>query len=492
MTIPFSNVPQTLVPGPYIEIQAQRLSSPGEFVRPTVLTGQMTSTGTATENTAYLVSSSAQGRTLFGRGSCASHMIDAYLKNNPNSSVYCIGIDDAVGTAATGTLQVTHAATGAGSIFLYVGGRRVVVAVGSSDTVDTIAAAIEAACDALPDLPVVASSATDTVTFTAVHKGTVGNGIDLRVNYRGANGGEELPAGVTLTIVAMGAVVAGATDPTLDATTGLHADEYDFIVPWICTDTNLDNWQEVVAEYWLTVDQRMPYVIAGTTDTNANQLTLGGLRNAPHETVMGLPKSPTPGYEIAAALAGVATRVLSLKPYSGLTGIPLVGVLAPASADRLTWAERSALLDAGIATCTVGNDGTVYIERERATYKTDSSGAPDGAWLDMQRSTRARRIVRRCKARINRDFFSSGMVIVDDNRTVSAGEDAVSTSTVKGSLVAEASSMYDDKLIVDLEAFKSGIAVEQDGTDQNRINLYLPINQTAALRIIAAVANFVG
>lgn len=489
MAIPFSNVPQTLVPGPYIEIQAQRLSSPGEHVRPTVLTGQMTASGTATENVAYLVSSSAQGRTLFGRGSCASHMIDAYLRNNPNSSVYCIGIDDAVGTAATGTLQVTHAATGAGTIFLYVGGRRVTAAVGSSDTVDTIAAAIEAACDALPDLPVVASSATDTVTFTSIHKGTVGNGIDIRVNYRGANGGEELPEGVTLTITAM---ASGATDPTLDGTTGLHADEYDFIVPWITSDTNLDNWQEVVAEYWLPVDQRMPYVIAGTSDTNANQLTLGGLRNAPHETVLGLPKSPTPGYEIAAALAGVATRILSNKPYIGLTGQKLAGVLAPASADRLTWAQRSALLDAGIATCTVGTDGTVYVERERATYKTDSSGAPDGAWLDMQRSTRARRIVRRCKARINRDFFSSGMVIVDDDRTVSAGEDAVSTSTVKGSLVAEADSMWVDKLISDLESFKNNIQVEQDGTDQNRINLYLPINQTAALRIIAAVANFVG
>ncbi len=489
MSISFGQVPQTLVPGVYIETQAQRLSTPGEHVRPTLLTGQKMATGTAVENVPYLVTSAAQARTLFGRGSCLAHMVWAYLANNPNSSVYAIGIADASGTAATGTLQVTHAATGAGSIFLYIGGRRVVVPVAKSATVDAIATAIEGACDALLDLPVTASATTDTVTFTSVHKGTLGNGLDIRVNYRGANGGEELPAGVTLTIVAM---ASGATDPTLDGSTGVGADEFDFIVPWLCTDTVLDNWEAWVEGYWLPVDQRMPYIVSGIVDAHVDLLTLGGLRNAKHETVLGLPDSPTPQYELAAALAGVATRILSNKPYIGLTGQALVGVLAPASADRLTWAERDALLDAGIATCTVGNDGTVYVERERSTYKTDSSGAPDGAWLDMQRSTIGRRIVRRCKSRISRDFFSQGFVIVDDARSISAGEDAVNTSTVKGSLVSEADGMYLDKLVSDLPTFRANVQVEQDGTDPNRINIYLPIDQTNQLRMVAAVANFIG
>jgi phage tail sheath gpL-like len=129
----------------------------------------------------------------------------------------------------------------------------------------------------------------------------------------------------------------------------------------------------------------------------------------------------------------------------------------------------------------------VQIERLRATYKTDTSGAADAGWLDTMRSTIARRIVRRTKARLARDFAGHKYLALE--RTIGSGSRKVATNaSLKGAVVAEGAQMFADGLIEDMAAFKAGVTVEQDSTDNNRANIYVPVNPANQLQIIAVAA----
>jgi phage tail sheath gpL-like len=79
----------------------------------------------------------------------------------------------------------------------------------------------------LPVTAAVKADATDTVTLTAKNAGLLGNGIDIRLNYLGVQGGESTPAGLTLTITHGGG--AGAPD-FVDALGNLQDKTFDFII----------------------------------------------------------------------------------------------------------------------------------------------------------------------------------------------------------------------------------------------------------------------
>lgn len=489
-------LPDTLVPGVYLEAVSDSLPTSGDHVRPTLIVGQMTSTATAVENTIYQITSAAAARTRFGVGSQLAAACAAFLRVSPTKRLYAVGIDDnSGGTAAAGTIQVTSAATGSGTIYLYIAGRLIRVPV-VSGAVGVVAAAIEAAIGAVADslgLPVTASVNSDTVTLTARHKGTVGNQVDVRVNYLGADAGQELPAGVALTIVQPH---GGVTDPALYGATAYSGGdaEFDWIVlPW-SDATTLGNWQVVAASYWAPTDQRMPYVIAASDASYADLLVAAVARNAPHETLLGYPGALTPAYEIAAAAAAIAARELDARPTAPLTGQPLTGVVSPEAADRMTFAEADASTAAGAATCYTGRDGAAYMQLMRSTYKTDSSGNPDRAWQSIQRSAVARRILRRIKARLLRDLFdpSRPYTVVADTRQLSGDALLVNSAVVKGVIVAEAADMADEGLIEDLATFKAGVIVTRDTSAEGRFTASIPVDQGEPLRIIAGTVRFTG
>lgn len=492
-------LPTTLVPGVYLEAVSDRLPTAGEHVRPTLIVGQMTSAATATANVPYKITSAAAAWARFGAGSELGAACAAFLRVSPTQEIYAVGIDDAAaGTAAVGTLQVTSgpSSSGDGTIYLYIAGQLVEVTTTASATADATATAVKNAIAAVEDslnLPVTATVATDTVTLTARHAGTIGNQIDIRVNYLGADGGQELPDGVALTIVQP---TGGATDPTLDGTTALSSgtDEYDWIVlPWF-DSTTLANWQAVADAYWGPTDQRMPYVITATDAARATAETAADGRNAPHETLASYYGSPTPAYEIAAAVAAVAARELGNRPTAPLTGQPLTGVLAPERTDRAAFADFDSMLDSGLSTVYTARGGGTYVQLVRATYKTDSSGGADRAWQSVQRSAVARRILRRIKARLLRDLFdpSKPYTVVSDSRQLSGDALLINSAVVKGVIIAEAADMVGEGLIEDLATFKAGVTVTRDLTAEGRFTASIPVDQGEPLRIVAGTVRFTG
>jgi phage tail sheath gpL-like len=226
--ITFNLVPNDIrVPGSYVEFDASKALSGMPSVPLKILViGQRLATGAVAALTPVRITNAAEAVAAFGRGSMLAMGIAALKAVNDKTECWAIGLaDDGAAVAAAGTITVTGPATAAGTIALYIGGKRLTIGVASGDTANAIAAAIEAKIDADLDLPVTAAVAGAVVTVTARNKGTAGNDIDIRHSYYQ---GEGLPAGTGLAIVAM---AAGATNPDVGTVWPVIGDErFDFVV----------------------------------------------------------------------------------------------------------------------------------------------------------------------------------------------------------------------------------------------------------------------
>jgi len=202
--------PNLLVPGTYVGISAIRTQTGAQPLR-SIMIGQKLAGGTANAEELVRIFSKEDAETKFGVGSMLSEMADYWFRNNNETEIFAIALDDAVGaTAGTQTVTFTGTATAAGTIYLWINNRLFEVGVANGDTATAIAAAVDAYLDQFPDLPVTASNASGVLTLTAKNGGTVGNKIDVRLNK---NEDQVLPTGVT-GVVAVG--VTGSTDPDID------------------------------------------------------------------------------------------------------------------------------------------------------------------------------------------------------------------------------------------------------------------------------------
>lgn len=180
--------------------------------------GQKLAAGTATSGELQeQIGNDNSWDTLFGEKSMLAAMIRAFKGSltsplNRVSRIDAIGLEDAGGgSEATGEISFADgAATADGSIIIIIGSSKhntYTIAYSSGDTEDVIGIALKAAIDADSKSQVTTSAAVGPpydLTLTAQHKGTVGNGIGIRVI--GA-----IP-GIAISVTAMS---GGATDPTL-------------------------------------------------------------------------------------------------------------------------------------------------------------------------------------------------------------------------------------------------------------------------------------
>lgn len=490
MTISFNEIPDNVrTPLFFVEFDPSRAGGYVQNSR-SLLVGQMLAAGTADSETPMLVSTPEQAKEYFGRGSMLAAMMDAYRKVDDFAEVWCVGVeDDGAGTAATKTVTFGGPATAAGAVPLYIAGQRVRIAVAKDDTDAEVAAAAVDAINANADLPVTAAAVAEVVTLTARHKGALGNGIDVRVAYLGAAGGEALPAGVT---VAIADGVAGATDPDVSAAfAALGDDEYDWIgCPY--TDTaNLDAVKEAMGAdggRWSWNRQIFGHVFSGFRGTLAENSTLGNARNDQHVSVMGAKASPSPVWEWAAVFAARAGKFLSIDPARPVqTGI-MNGIKAPAKADRFIQSERNTLLYDGISTFTVDDDGTVRVENAITTYQQNAYGQADDSYLEVTTLATLMEVIRRMRSVVTSKYARSK--VADDGTAFGDGQAIVTPNIIRAELIAQYAAMVEQGLVENLEAFKAALIVERNADNPNRIDvLYAPdlVNQ---LRIFAVNTQF--
>jgi phage tail sheath gpL-like len=490
VAISFSNIPANVrVPLFYAEVDS---SQAGYFAlqQRALLVGQMLATGTAPADEPVMVTSADQARGLFGAGSVLARMVEMYRRNDDFGEVWCLPLADGGAAAeAEGTITVTGTATAAGTLSLYIAGQLVRQGVASGDTAAAVATALAATINASADLPVTAAAEAGVVTLTARHAGETGNDIDVRLNYRGAAGGEATPAGLTVAIVAL---AGGTANPSLAA--GLAAlgdEEFDFIALPYTDMTSLDAVKTAMDDQtgrWSWSRQVYGHVFAARRGTVSALSTFGAGRNDPHVSVMGYADAPTPPWEWAAALAAQAAKALRIDPARPLQTLPLVGVLPAPTSSRFTLFERQILLFDGIATHFTGPDGTVRIERCITTYQTNTWGQPDPSFLDVETLATLAYIIRRMRNAITTKFPRHKLA--NDGTAFGAGQAIVTPKIIKAELIAQYSEMETLGLVENMAAFKSALIVERDANDPNRINVLYPPDLVNQLRVFAVLAQF--
>jgi len=483
MAIDFSLVPGSAVASAVFVEQAYKRSGVGGLKLPqrVALLGQYNSGKTPTENKPLAISSADEAASYFGLGSQLHLMAVALFAGIGSGGVKVDAFPLAAGVgASTGTIVVSGPATGAGTIALYIAGKRVPVAVASGTSANDIATAIAAAIGAKPELPVSASANAATVTLTAKWAGLSANDISIRKDLGSGESSSE-PAGVGLTLNAMS---GGSSDPAITtALTAFNATYYTWVVCPYNADTSLD---ELEAAGAARIDPavKKPFIgVVGYTGTRTDYLSWLGSRNSPWSVAMPVEGSPNHPAEIAAAVVGVCSRSAEADPARPFRTLALPGILPGTGADW-TWAQKDAVEQAGGSTYMTLASGEVGIYDLLTTYVTNALGAVDESW-------RYAETVSNVQAKIyslDQLFLSAPFdrAVVVDDAAITAKEYAVSPKRVKAFVISLVDSLWiPEGWSKDRDAIVAGIQAEIDSSNAGRINVLVPDVISAGLRIVA-------
>jgi phage tail sheath gpL-like len=471
MAITFNNIPSSLrIPFVFAEFDnSQATQGPALLSYKEFLVGQRLSTGTWTANTVNRCTSVDQAITGGGRGSLIHRMALARFSNNTETELW-IGVldDNASGVAATGTILVAGPATATGTIALYLGGERVTVGVTSGDAATAIATAINAAINATLDLPVTSTVNTATVTVTFRHKGLAGNSYDIRHSFLS---GEALPAGVTLTITAMGGVVAGTLNPVLTTLVSAISDLWLNVWSHPYTDSTSLTAIETDLSSRFGPQRAIDGVAITSTIGNFGAITaLGGGRNSQHSSIVVQPgASPlTPPWEFAAAVAAVVSKHGAVDPARPFQTLAVNRIVQTPETDRWDASERNLFLFDGISTSVAVAGGAIQLDRMITTYQTSPSGADDTSYLDV--NTPLTLMYYRYSWRVRMQTKFPRHKLADDGTKFGPGQDVMTPQLGK----AEAINWFDDMVELGLAEnaaqFARDLVVERDVTNRNRLN----------------------
>ena len=488
MAITFNQVPaDALVPFTYVEIDPSRAGAGGAAFR-SLLIGQRLAAGSVAEATPTPIGGVLDGRAKFGAGSQLALMIAAFRRQNPQGQLWGVALDDAAGSAAaTTTITVSSAATGAGTIALYVAGRRIAVGISGAATTSEVATAIDTAIVAAGGgatgvLPVTSAAAAAVVTLTNRNAGASLD-VDVRHSY---HVDESLPPGVGLTIAGG---VAGATDPDIDDALDAVTDErFNVIGHPYNVAASMSKLNEALAARWGPTRQHDGVAFTAYRGTAAAATTYGNARNSPYSVVEGISTSPSPVMSWAGALAGAVALSAAADPALPFQTLPLRGILPAQLAARFSHAERETLLSDGIATHTVDRAGVVSIERLVTTYQTAPGGVADAAYRDANTLFTLSLLRASFRQRLSTKF--ARYKLANDGTRFAPGQRVVTPSTARAEAIALFRAWESRGLVENADAFKAGLIVERNGGDPNRLDFLLPPDLVNQLRVVAASISF--
>lgn len=484
-SISFNEIPLNIrVPYVYTEYDSSRANQ-GPGIQPfkALMMGQRLAAGSVAALTPVRVTSVQQAINFFGTGSSLHRMAIAWFAENTFTELWMVAFDDPTGAKATGTITYTGPATESGTLSLYIGGQRVQVGVTATDTATTIATATAAAINAATTLPLVATSALGVVTLTARENGFLPNMIDVRVNYYE---GEATPAGVAAVVVAMSGGTGAVDLTTLWAVLG--DEHYNvFVCPWNDTAT-LAALSDETEDRAGPLRQIETVAFGAKDDTHGNLGTFGNARNDKFLSVIGVYKSPTPSFEIAASYAAVAAYFMAIDQARPLQTLELSHVLAPKLADRFTQAENNLLLYDGIATIYFDAQSNTRLQRTITTYQENALGADDPAYLDVETLFTLSYIRWSVRTRILLKFPRHKLA--NDGTRFGSGQAVVTPKIMKAELVSLFEEWENLALVEGATQFQKDLIVIRNTQDPNRLDIRLPPDLVNQLRVTAIQIQF--
>ena len=493
MSISFSEVPaDNLVPMFMTEFDNSNAAKGGAMPWKNLLIGQALSANSANTGTLKLITSDEQADALYGAGSQIARMIRAFRKNTRNSELWALAVADGT-TAAEGSIAVSFSGSASvapksGAIRLMIGGQSVNADVVAGKTAAQVATAIVEAINANQQLPVtadniVSTNPTATVTLTAKNGGTCGHGIDIRYNHYQ---GQELPDGVVLTVVNMNGGGSDTSYETAGVGTIIRGTWFNAIVAGSDDASNVSYIKGLLDERWQATVQQTgvlffslngcvvdgdPDVYYGTASLDALK-TRGNALNSQVVVLPSLPETPTPGFEVAAAVLGcVAPKALN-DPTQPLSNWAVAGIVAPRETDREDLEGNNLLLKAGCALLTCGNDGTVYLKRMVTTYKTNPAGAKDTSYQQLEK------VFTLSFLRWDWNNYLAGRYphakLADDGTDFGPGQVIMTPKLGEAELLGRYEYWISKGLVQDYATFKANLVVARDPDDDTALQFLIP------------------
>lgn len=484
--VTFDSIPDSLL-APIVAVEfdpTQAQQGPTVKAYRALMVGQMLDTGTASPLTPTLVTSYAQARTLFGAGSMLAGMAQAWFANNATTELWCVAIEDDGGWTAAGRIVgFTGTTTAAGTLHLYLGGRKVAVTLPSGTTAVAARNAVRDAIAADDDLQVTAADQGDDLLLNAKNAGAHATGYPVRLNY---NPGESNPAGLT---VGAADLVAGAGVPDLSAVwAALGEVQYDVLVVPYTDPTALASIDAELADRWGPMRSIEGLCFTATQAPFSDAVTAAASLNTPH-VVMPVPgESPSPAFEHSAAVAAAVALSAAADPARPFQTLELEHVLPPVAAQDYSYTERNTLLTAGLATLRRTPGGKFAIDRLVTLYTQNAVGAVDPAYRDA--NTMLTLGYLRYDLRTQLATKLARFKLADSLEGVLPGSKVATPATVRAEVVAIARGWLELGLLENLDDFQAGLVVERDSSDPNRVNLLLPPDLVNQLRVTAAAIQF--
>ncbi|TCS37485.1 phage tail sheath gpL-like [Paucimonas lemoignei] len=490
MSISFNQIPVNLLtPGQYVEFDNSKANK-GLVVMPNriLILAQMLAAGSAAANVPFIATRLADVQASCGRGSHAALMFEASQGVTDTVETTIIPLaDNGAGVAATGSLAITGAPTQAGLINAYIAGVLVQAAVAVTDTPTTIAAALAAAINANPDLPVTAAAAVGTVTLTARNKGTLGNDIDLRLNYYPQS--QATPAGINVAITAM---ANGAGDPSIaTALANLGETQYNTILIGLNDGATLQLLETELTSRWGPLKQNDGRAHTAVRGTVGTLNTWANSRNSEHVISWSVEQggSPMPTWKHAAVWGTICAFYLGgidpARPVQTLVG---PGLLPATQEKRFTRAERNNLLSYGLATYIADAGGNLMVERAVTTYTQNAGGFVDPSYRDAETMYTLSYLRYSVRARIAQKF--PRYKLANDGTNFAPGQAIVTPRTIRGELIALFRDWEEVGLVESFDQFKADLIVERSSTDVNRVDVLLPPDLINQFRVFAAKLEF--
>lgn len=482
MTVAFNQIPgNLLVPFWFAEINSGGTPFQGQS-RLLLLGQRVTGQGFAASGVPVgPIQSDREAIAMFGLGSMLIDMYRIARRNAPFQPIWALPVADPAGSAASGSITVDSAPGIAGVAVLSVVGKRLTVQITPADTTATIATKLRDSINAA-GLTLTATAATNVVTVTSRHIGTVGNGLDLRLKADEPN---ILVGKVTIAPLAGGAGVPALTTPLAN----LGDDEFDWIASPYSDTVSLDAVRDFLSDAgtgrWAPIKQLYGHYTTALVGTLSALVTAGNARNDRHVSIMGTQASPSPVWEWAAAIGAQEAAHLTDAPEVSrpLQTLELIGIQPPA--DRSVWwsiTDRQALYVDGISGYRVTVDGRVQIDRVVTTEQVNAAGVPDGTFRDVETLGQMMFVVRYFRTGVaNRH---SRQALADEN----PGQIAEITTPreIKATLIHLYQELVDLGVLEKPDLFAEFVVVERDPNDANRINAYLPVDVVNQLRVFAA------
>lgn len=469
----FSEIPSdNLFPMFFTEFDNSNAVKSGAMPWKNLLIGQPLSANADRVGKLVRISSDEQADAYYGAGSQIALMVRAFRKNSKTSELWALAVADAPdSTKAQGAIKCTVSDTlaASGTVRLMVGGQAVAVNVSAGDDSAAVATKTASAVNSKGNLPVTAAATENTVTLTAKNAGELS--IDIRVNH---NQGEELPTGLSVEVTAM---ANGGADPSYsDAKIASIIEGTWFNAIAIGSDdqANVSYIKEILDERWKATDQKTG-VLFFSLNTGATEDSLSTRANALNSQVvvlLGIPESPTPGFEIAAASLGVIGPKTLNDPAAPLSNWAVAGIVAPRFEDKEGLDGNNTLLKAGVGLLTSDDSGTVYLKRIVTTYKRTANGSSDTSYQQVET------VFTLSFIRWDWNNYMAGRYphakLADDGNDFGPGQTVMTPKLGAGELLGRYEYWMGKGLVQNYENFKANLVVVRDEDDKTALQFLIP------------------